>query len=117
MHRSSTKNNFTFFLTIVRPPPPSTLFPYPTLFRSARAFARCSRLGGAGAGATHRHGGRKHNQQGGGARSEEHTSELQSHSDLVCRLLLEKKKVLLSERPLKQNQNSPEYTVHSYIDT
>src|SRR5688572_32093167 len=64
-------------------PPRSTLFPYTTLFRSLRGRARC--------GAFHRPvsgGGRADR----GARSEEHTSELQSQSNLVCRLLLEKKK-------------------------
>src|SRR2546427_2686912 len=79
---------------MIRRPPRSTLFPYTTLFRSSR------RPGGAG-------GGRDgHPRAGGGpaararvrsavaraVRSEEHTSELQSQSNLVCRLLLEKKK-------------------------
>src|SRR5436190_17077875 len=66
---------------MIRRPPRSTLFPYTTLFRSHLAFrARAGvHLGEYSAGiASHR--------------SEEHTSELQSHSDLVCRLLLEKKK-------------------------
>src|SRR5438034_7340641 len=72
---------------MIRRPPRSTLFPYTTLFRSVREARQR---------VAHRqepqpllplsplphHGGR----------SEEHTSELQSHSDLVCRLLLEKKK-------------------------
>src|SRR5690349_22295387 len=84
---------------MIRRPPRSTLFPYTTLFRSpadpraprrrarARArpaaWARPTRPGGAGRPAR---------------RSEEHTSELQSRRDLVCRLLLEKKK--------KQNQQT-----------
>src|SRR5437773_7188927 len=60
-----------------------TLFPYTTLFRSLRP--RAARRARAGlATRTRRHRAR-------GARSEEHTSELQSHHDLVCRLLLEKK--------------------------
>src|SRR5438132_9090573 len=62
-------------------PPRSTLFPYTTLFRSTHehlAEPPHQRLGGGGEGLV--------------GRSEEHTSELQSHSDLVCRLLLEKKK-------------------------
>src|SRR5260370_14531880 len=87
---------------MIRRPPRSTLFPYTTLFRSAKAvsamaagrvtgchsicpssasprfIAPALQVVGAGAGA--------------GARSEEHTSELQSHLNLVCRLLLEKKK-------------------------
>src|SRR5437588_11469444 len=73
------------FFLMIRRPPRSTLFPYTTLFRSRRRrprrrwpapVVRC----GAGPAAPH------------DRRSEEHTSELQSHSDLVCRLLLEKKK-------------------------
>src|SRR5260221_5556649 len=64
---------------MIRRPPRSTLFPYTTLFRSDRP--------GSWRGiAYHEHVRRL------GNRSEEHTSELQSHSDLVCRLLLEKKK-------------------------
>src|SRR5208283_2119961 len=65
---------------MIRRPPRSTLFPYTTLFRSFRPAAPSrnrrifTRLGGACS----------------AERSEEHTSELQSHHDLVCRLLLEK---------------------------
>src|SRR2546430_12690171 len=72
---------------MIRRPPRSTLFPYTTLFRSlvsrqtVAAFQKVSRSMG---GATHSRVGK--------ARSEEHTSELQSQSNLVCRLLLEKKK-------------------------
>src|SRR5436190_6665727 len=69
---------------MVRRPPRSTLFPYTTLFRSRDGWNRP----GAGPGAA-LHG---HDRPYRAARSEEHTSELQSHSDLVCRLLLEKKK-------------------------
>src|SRR5438105_15628996 len=79
--------SFFFFFLMIRRPPRSTLFPYTTLFRSrrlsrsvdaddeknARLRAHCQRAGVA-------------------ERSEEHTSELQSRVDLVCRLLLEKKK-------------------------
>src|SRR5574341_1386771 len=70
---------FLFFL-MIRRPPRSTLFPYTTLFRS-RSCALPPRpaLRGAGRRGHHR-------------RSEEHTSELQSPTNLVCRLLLEKKK-------------------------
>src|SRR5260370_1979128 len=72
---------------MIRRPPRSTLFPYTTLFRSvlllqARAAAHGERDGGHD---------RRH-AAAGGDRSEEHTSELQSHLNLVCRLLLEKKK-------------------------
>ena len=77
---------------MIRRPPRSTLFPYTTLFRSASADdgvgARALRLWhGGGAGAWAEHGG-----GAGASRSEEHTSELQSPCNLVCRLLLEKKK-------------------------
>src|SRR5947207_6813264 len=73
-----------FFFLMSRPHPTSTLFPYTTLFRSRTCGHR--RAGG-------RPGVRRPCRPGGPrrARSEEHTSELQSHSDLVCRLLLEKK--------------------------
>src|SRR5260221_9483180 len=69
---------------MIRRPPRSTLFPYTTLFRSMHrlktgALLHASVLMGAAC------------KEGVDARSEEHTSELQSHSDLVCRLLLEKK--------------------------
>src|SRR5438132_3270539 len=72
----------SIFFLMIRRPPRSTLFPYTTLFRSLRPdAARLDRLG------MRPRGGQSILQ-----RSEEHTSELQSHSDLVCRLLLEKKK-------------------------
>src|SRR5437588_9092725 len=70
---------------MIRRPPRSTLFPYTTLFRS-RIGVEC-RNSGFGLGDVS--GSRE---RGHAPRSEEHTSELQSHSDLVCRLLLEKKK-------------------------
>src|SRR5437588_5305958 len=69
---------------MIRRPPRSTLFPYTTLFRSARTRPACSRRSCSRA--------RSRAVRFRGSRSEEHTSELQSHSDLVCRLLLEKKK-------------------------
>src|SRR5256885_8114324 len=83
-----------FFFLMIRRPPRSTLFPYTTLFRSRRQspvgakiaqIQRCARNDG------NRHAlgiaaDRDHE------RSEEHTSELQSPCNLVCRLLLEKKK-------------------------
>src|SRR5437016_7102323 len=69
---------------MIRRPPRSTLFPYTTLFRSIRVFSIRNEIGtvhtfATAAGAP-------------GSRSEEHTSELQSLTNLVCRLLLEKKK-------------------------
>src|SRR5256885_14044132 len=75
---------FCFFFLMIRRPPRSTLFPYTTLFRSDDArpcachAARARRGPGPGLARA--------------ARSEEHTSELQSPCNLVCRLLLEKKK-------------------------
>src|SRR5260221_8449792 len=91
---------------MIRRPPRSTLFPYTTLFRSicelndgwlatadnfaaenARVEVRCARHIG------HSQKMRQH-KAFSWRRSEEHTSELQSHSDLVCRLLLEKKKLI-----------------------
>src|SRR5204863_8686276 len=100
-----------FFCLLIRRPPSSTLFPYTTLFRSrrgdrdrhlwrecrrdalfqARRLApeptrgRTDRRGAAAAQEARRHRSAR-------SRSEEHTSELQSRRDLVCRLLLEKKK-------------------------
>src|SRR5688572_32652839 len=66
---------------MIRRPPRSTLFPYTTLFRSDREGGHClhDRVNDVIVGIDH-------------GRSEEHTSELQSQSNLVCRLLLEKKK-------------------------
>src|SRR5437588_4234582 len=75
---------FLFYFLMMRRPPRSTLFPYTTLFRSAVPSGPPARLLVPD---PHARGPRR-----GRARSEEHTSELQSHSDLVCRLLLEKKK-------------------------
>src|SRR5256885_7085005 len=86
---------------MIRRPPRSTLFPYTTLFRSRGLFvARVSVCSGDWS----RQSVRRHHLRGrrepqwpiprpaGGERSEEHTSELQSPCNLVCRLLLEKKK-------------------------
>src|SRR5204863_8187527 len=81
-----------FFFLMLPPPPRSTLFPYTTLFRSAARLADPCRpwfLARRAATAMRRILGRLAHARG---RSEEHTSELQSRRDLVCRLLLEKKK-------------------------
>src|SRR5438132_7139202 len=94
---------------MIRRPPRSTLFPYTTLFRSASTRARrigegsCCGSTCAIAPPTWRN------------RSEEHTSELQSHSDLVCRLLLEKKK----EKPktaqiTSKTHNIKQPTLHNH---
>src|SRR2546421_9618734 len=82
---------------MIRRPPRSTLFPYTTLFRSQALELRQPRAGRAQAcpveGRNPRERNRRRRQGRARAqRSEEHTSELQSRSDLVCRLLLEKKK-------------------------
>src|SRR5437667_3774181 len=78
---------------MMRRPPRSTLFPYTTLFRSRRGAHRARRPPVADARRAVRARPRTgHWTRSYSARSEEHTSELQSHHDLVCRLLLEKKK-------------------------
>src|SRR5260370_2814975 len=75
---------------MIRRPPRSTLFPYTTLFRSHDDLAGADASGRARlSGPFHVPRGKAARQR---ARSEEHTSELQSHLNLVCRLLLEKKK-------------------------
>src|SRR5260221_10671306 len=73
---------------MIRRPPRSTLFPYTTLFRSAMPSVNLAYTAERSP-KTSAHSPRLNLSR---ARSEEHTSELQSHSDLVCRLLLEKKK-------------------------
>src|SRR5690348_17998090 len=79
---------FFFFFLMIRRPPRSTLFPYTTLFRSSRVGGGTSAWSGCGAiGASV-----PSMSSTIAARSEEHTSELQSPVHLVCRLLLEKKK-------------------------
>src|SRR2546427_2963240 len=89
---------------MIRRPPRSTLFPYTTLFRSpgARPLGRSAR------GRAVRARGSHHRRTAGGHeigqvhRSEEHTSELQSQSNLVCRLLLEKKKTTRFTRSIQR---------------
>src|SRR5256885_6259816 len=98
---------------MIRRPPRSTLFPYTTLFRSAGNFrirrighaldheSALARLFGAFhlAAATRLEGPAAFAGRGFGQRSEEHTSELQSPCNLVCRLLLEKKKPACERSP------------------
>src|SRR5438874_9834670 len=80
---------------MTRRPPTSTLFPYTTLFRSTNHIGLVSRWRIAARDLASRVGWRSRDAQTrNGRRSEEHTSELQSRRDLVCRLLLEKKKSL-----------------------
>src|SRR3712207_7139250 len=98
---------------MIRRPPRSTLFPYTTLFRSKLELV-CARLPsaarepaaeGLGQGRGGGHGRHLGSSTGGvTARSEEHTSELQSRQYLVCRLLLEKKNLHMR---LRQHGASP----------
>src|SRR5689334_24686527 len=95
---------------MIRRPPRSTLFPYTTLFRSSSFVDIASWLGGGTAilaqiGTGKRNGPANAGRPAFGAvsiakRSEEHTSELQSQFHLVCRLLLEKKKVHMDRQKL-----------------
>src|SRR5471032_3569605 len=80
-----------FFFLMIRRPPRSTLFPYTTLFRS---FVSGPSRGGPAA---------TYGLFRPSCRSEEHTSELQSHHDLVCRLLLEKKNHNTQHNSKKKN--------------
>src|SRR5438046_4490806 len=98
-----------FFFLLIPPPPRSTLFPYTTLFRSAvqcgdDGFRRCGRHVNPEpvADVETRHAGFFH-------RSEEHTSELQSLTNLVCRLLLEKKKKRTTQASHSNTPTRPEH--------
>src|SRR5438105_6808792 len=95
---------FFFFFLMIRRPPRSTLFPYTTLFRSV------GDPDSKGSGDRDRHPlllSRPQPARHAVGRSEEHTSELQSRVDLVCRLLLEKKKKTI-------NKDSINYNIISY---
>src|SRR2546430_4240935 len=101
---------FFFFFLMIRRPPRSTLFPYTTLFRSLARHRLPSPRDPAGpvsrgqpSRPARRRLGRAVRPR---ARSEEHTSELQSQSNLVCRLLLEKKKKIKSSKTLAPICNS-----------
>src|SRR5690606_39737401 len=90
--------------TRIRRPPGSTLFPYTTLFRSVRRFAsrrdrptRWAAMLCPSSSAVHEPAAEDDGQSM--ARSEEHTSELQSRENLVCRLLLENKNNQFQKRP------------------
>src|SRR3954465_7445854 len=83
---------------MIRGPPRSTLFPYTTLFRSAVEGGDVQVLHRPGAG---RQGRRRP------WRSEEHTSELQSHDNLVCRLLLEKNQTAGAPTPVAAPSSQP----------
>src|SRR5215204_6718809 len=93
---------FLFFFLMIRRPPRATLFPYTTLFRPPAPGRH--------------HLGHPVTHPAHLGRSEEHTSELQSHSDLVCRLLLEKKKktniqnLPTKKKKLKNNKSQQKHT-------
>src|SRR5437773_7236380 len=95
------------------PPPTSTLFPYTTLFRSrAGESLRVECLHHA----ARRDRAAEHFEPAvakflGEVRSEEHTSELQSHHDLVCRLLLEKKKKIKKKNTKKNKKKENQYNI------
>src|SRR5437660_12444207 len=82
----------SFFFLMLRRPPRSTLFPYTTLFRSSRRSTPTGRSPACGAPTGSAASSSRGSREDEAARSEEHTSELQSRGHLVCRLLLEKKK-------------------------
>src|SRR2546430_13736938 len=91
MHRHQTRLVlFFFFFLMIRRPPRSTLFPYTTLFRSDAVWRR--QLSAVDAEQRESRVPERRQSHRERQRSEEHTSELQSQSNLVCRLLLEKKK-------------------------
>src|SRR5438034_3345426 len=94
-----------FFFLVIRRPPRSTLFPYTTLFRSDSKGSRRISLDRRRSGTRP---DRCRRVPSAFSRSEEHTSELQSHSDLVCRLLLEKKKQMATYTP------TPLATLHKF---
>src|SRR5204862_5605890 len=110
-----TSGWFFFFSLRSRPPPSSTLFPYTTLFRSdSHEFVQLHLCPPRQA---HGRAGPLHARELAG-RSEEHTSELQSRRDLVCRLLLEKKKLkrhieLINERTFDQGRK---YDIEMVVD-
>src|SRR3712207_8831763 len=102
--------SFSFFFLMIRRPPRSTLFPYTTLFRSSEAIDECDILSALTLytdlqGADALTLSYINIDEGGvpNERSEEHTSELQSRQYLVCRLLLEKKNIILIP-PLSTDQ-------------
>src|SRR2546427_12833931 len=95
LHLFGCSTTFFFFFLMIRRPPRSTLFPYTTLFRSTRATRTTPPSATTRPSAIEAEPPRffvHWTKNLGGSRSEEHTSELQSQSNLVCRLLLEKKK-------------------------
>src|SRR5688572_31649868 len=98
---------FFFFFLMIRRPPRSTLFPYTTLFRSNRVSAlfAIDVVVSAVVVAVFAYA----EARSGRLRSEEHTSELQSQSNLVCRLLLEKKKKKINQEHSQTLLQTNEY--------
>src|SRR2546426_8329160 len=94
---------------MIRRPPRSTLFPYTTLFRSAKVDAAAAKVESASVTATTAAATVEKAAGIATTRSEEHTSELQSPCNLVCRLLLEKKK-----KKKKTEYNNNKTTVKEY---
>src|SRR5690348_18039994 len=93
---------------MIRRPPRSTLFPYTTLFRSrASRSIHSSASGGCWSG----HDRNRRKAGVGEARSEEHTSELQSPVHLVCRLLLEKKKKIKKKKKILIQAKKTKYNM------
>src|SRR5215471_17322641 len=105
---SRAVNTSFFFFLMIRRPPRSTLFPYTALFRSRRSRGPHQRMCRRDPPA--RPGGWIGGDRGP-ERSEEHTSELQSRRELVCRLLLEKKK----QRELHQQGRTIEIITHDSV--
>src|SRR2546427_6986075 len=99
---------------MIRRPPRSTLFPYTTLFRSVSVALDLYNRGANRITLLSEFDQPNNNKPGAGAglRSEEHTSELQSQSNLVCRLLLEKKKMTSP----RANPNRSETLRRSHMD-
>src|SRR5688572_31319726 len=96
-------NFFFFFFLMIRRPPRSTLFPYTTLFRSHHARRAVQRAVSSTICHCEYHVSIRGAVFSLSLRSEEHTSELQSQSNLVCRLLLEKKKK--KKKKIKKKKN------------
>src|SRR5688572_31594344 len=89
---------------MIRRPPRSTLFPYTTLFRSPPDRCTCNTPSPAAS---------RNTRAQVAVRSEEHTSELQSQSNLVCRLLLEKKK---NKKQYQQTTNTNTIHINNYTN-
>src|SRR5436309_9320009 len=103
--------HLSFFFLMIRRPPRSTLFPYTTLFRSRRGRPRPAR-------SPARRARRRRPDPGSpapGERSEEHTSELQSRENLVCRLLLEKKKIYKTHSTTYEPQPAAQPASEDYL--